>query len=142
LRTVLKAVFSPDMHNGEKPYEQPTYMSYNGLGRSPAIWGVPYMFGMFIICASLLPALFLGTFVHGSGWAFALIAIPLLIFAKSLCETDDRAINILMKEIKWAILKMMGGNSRLYNGMFTIAPMSYGRKLFNVKRGITTPVRG
>jgi type IV secretion system protein VirB3 len=113
-----------------------TYMSFNGLGRTPKTWGVPYMAGLFILCVSLLPALVLGTFVHGLGWAFALIGAPLLFYVKSQCETDDRALRVLQLEIKWSILKKMGGNAKFYGGLMTVAPTSYGRKIFNVRRGM------
>jgi type IV secretion system protein VirB3 len=126
------------------PEETPPieYMSYNGFGRSPKLWGVPYMAGLGIICASLLPAVALGTYVHGMGWAFGLIAIPLLVFAKSICETDDKAIEMLMKEVKWALIKKISGGGRYYGGTFTILPTSYGRKRKNVECGLKAIIRG
>ncbi len=49
------------------------YISYNGLGRSPMIWGIPYMAGLAIMCLSLLGGLLLGTFVASWGWLFLLL---------------------------------------------------------------------
>jgi type IV secretion system protein VirB3 len=122
--------------------QQPNaYMSYNGLGRTPMLWGIPYMAGLTIMCLSLLPAMFLGIFISGAGWLFALIGVPLVIFAKSMCSTDDKALLILSKEIKWALLKSMGGNARLYGGAFMIAPTSYTRKTSDVTRGIEASIR-
>ena len=129
-----------DENEDERPPLE--YMSFNGFGRSPMVYGVPYMFGLFILCASLLPALALGTFVHGAGWLFALLALPLVFFARNMCLTDDKALEILGKEIKWALIKRMGGNARLYGGTFTMSPVSYGRKKINVERSIKASVRG
>jgi type IV secretion system protein VirB3 len=124
---------------GQPPKE---YMSYIGFGRSPKVWGVPYMAGLFIMCISLLPGLFLGVFIHAVGWLFApMVGIPLVLYVKVLCETDDQALRILRLELKWTILKKMGGNSDLYGGTLTMAPTSYGRKLSNVQHGIKAAIR-
>lgn len=110
------------------------YISYNGLARSPMIWGIPYMAGLAIMCVSLLGGLLLGTFVGGIGWLFALVGLPIAIFVKMLCENDDKAVDILLIELKWVLIKKLSGNAQYYGGTFTIAPMSYGRKLKHVKR--------
>ncbi len=110
------------------------YISYNGMGRSPMIWGIPYMAGLAVVCVSLIGGMALGTFVTPSGWLFSLLGVPVLIFFKVICENDDKAIVILGLEAKWRIVSMMGGNSKWYGGTTTFAPTTYGRKLKNVKR--------
>jgi type IV secretion system protein VirB3 len=128
------------MDEDQAPQE---YLSFNGLGRTPKTWGVPYMAGLAIMCISLLPGLFLGVFVHGAGWLFTpIVGLPLLFYVRTLCETDDQALRVLQLEIKWTILKRMGGNADLHGGTFTLAPTSYGRKLSNVQRGIKAAIRG
>jgi type IV secretion system protein VirB3 len=124
--------------------EQPPieYISYNGLGRSPMIWGIPYMVGLAIMCFSLLGGLLLGTFVGGLGWLFALIGVPIALFVKMLCTNDDKAIQILMLEVKWSILKALSGNAKYHGGTMAIAPITYGRKFKNVKRYFKKTVRG
>ena len=124
--------------------EQPPieYVSYNGLGRSPMIWGIPYMVGLAIMCFSLIGGLMLGTFVGGLGWLFALLGVPMALFVKMLCTNDDKAIQILMLEVKWSILKALSGNAKYYGGTMAIAPTTYGRKLKNVKRYFKKTVRG
>ena len=124
--------------------EQPPieYISYNGLGRSPMIWGSPYMVGLAIMCLSLLGGLLLGTFVGGLGWLFSLIGVPIALFVKMLCTNDDKAIQILMLEVKWSILKALSGNAKYHGGTMAIAPTTYGRKLKNVKRYFKKTVRG
>ena len=124
----------------EQPPEE--YISYNGLGRSPMIWGIPYMVGLAIMCLSLLGGLLLGTFVGGLGWLFALIGVPIALFVKMLCTNDDKAIQILMLEVKWSILKALSGNAKYHGGTMAIAPTTYGRKLQHVKRYRKKTVRG
>lgn len=124
----------------EKPATE--YISYNGLGRYPLIWGIPYMVGLAIMCISLLGGMVLGTYIGMLGWLFALIGLPLALFARVLCENDDRAIDILLLEAKWVLIKIISGNSNFHGGTMTIAPMSYGRKQKNVKRYIEKTVRG
>jgi type IV secretion system protein VirB3 len=130
------------MMHEELEKEPVQYMSMNGFGRTPMLWGVPYMAGLGIVCASLLPAMVLGTYVHASGWLFVLIALPLLLFAKEMCRLDDKALQVLAKEVKWSLIRLMGGNTSYYDGMFTISPISYGRKQTNVERGIEASIRG
>lgn len=117
------------------------YMSYNGLGRSPMVWGVPFMAGLAILCGTMLPAMLLGIFVSPIGWGFAVVAVPLVIFTKVMCATDDKAIVILLKEVKWAIIKQMSGNANIFGGTFTMSPVSYSRKIRNVECAIKAAVR-
>jgi type IV secretion system protein VirB3 len=118
------------------------YMSYNGLGRSPMVWGVPFMAGLGILCISLLPAMMLGVIIGPFGWLFSVLGIPLLLFAKWLCTTDDKALVILAKEIKWVILKNMGGNAKIFGNTFTNMPTAYKRKRKYVERAFKAAVRG
>jgi type IV secretion system protein VirB3 len=117
--------------NEEKPVE---YISYNGLGRSPMLWGIPYMTGLFVMSFCLMGGMSLGVFVSPVGWLFSLIGVPVLLFVKSQCATDDKAIDILFLEMKWVILKSIGGNAKYFGGCLTITPISYGRKFKYVKR--------
>jgi type IV secretion system protein VirB3 len=128
------------MTDEQQPIE---YISYNGLGRSPMIWGIPYMVGLAIMCVSLLGGLLLGTFVGGLGWLFTPgVGIPLALFVKMLCTNDDKAIRILMLEVKWTLIKLISGNAKYHGGTMAIAPTSYSRKLKNVKRYFEKTVRG
>ncbi|HHW4679522.1 MAG TPA: VirB3 family type IV secretion system protein [Xylella sp.] len=130
----------PDAMTEEQPPEE--YISYNGLGRSPMIWGIPYMAGLTIMSVSLLGGLLLGTFVGGMGWLFSLIGVPMALFVKIICTNDDKAIQILKLEVKWSMLKVISGNARYHGGTMTMAPITYGRKLKNVKRYFKKTVRG
>ncbi len=118
------------------------YISYNGLGRSPTIWGIAYMTGLAVVSTSLLGGLLLSVFVSQAGWFFALIGIPILIFIKIISVNDDRAVTLLLLEAKWFILKWFSGTSRYYGGTLTIAPLTYGRKLKNVQRYFAKTIGG
>lgn len=110
------------------------YISYNGLGRSPVIWGVPYMFILFVGSGAMLCGMLCGLFFGPLGWLVGLIAVPVLIFVKIISATDDKAINILMIEIKWILLKLISGSAKYFGGLLTLAPTTYGRRRKNVKR--------
>lgn len=110
------------------------YISYNGLGRSPAIWGIPYMTGLAVVSVCLLSGMMAGTFLGGAGWLLALIGVPILIFVKIISTNDDKAVNQLLKEAKWFVIKLVSGNAKYFGGTMAIAPISYGRKLKHVKR--------
>lgn len=56
------------------------------------------------------------------------------MFLKRLCETDDKAIRILLIEAKWFLIKKLSGNSKLYGGTMTISPISYGMRKKDVER--------
>lgn len=116
--------------------EQPPieYISYNGLGRSPMLWGVPYMAGLMIMSASVLVGMLISMKFGGAGWLFALIGLPLIIFVRMICETDDAAVKILLLEVKWSLKKMLGGNAQFHGGTFAFAPVNYGRNEKQVAR--------
>lgn len=118
------------------------YLSYNGLGRNPCIWGIPYMAGLGVFCFSLMGGLLLGVFVTPSGWFFSLIGIPILLFVKVICTTDDRAVEILLLEAKWVLIRMAMGNTKYFGGTMTIAPITYGRKFKYVKRYFKKAISG
>lgn len=118
------------------------YVSYNGLGRSPMIWGVPYMVGLAIVCTSLMAGLLCGTFVGRAGWLLSVIAIPLIIFVKVICTNDDKAVRILLLETKWTLIKKLSGNAKYHGGTLTISPVRYGRRITDVKRYFEKAVRG
>jgi type IV secretion system protein VirB3 len=124
--------------------EQPeiVYVSYNGLARRPMFWGIPYMTALGIVSVSLLGGMMLGVIFGPVGWLFGLIGIPIALFVRGICSTDDRAVEILILEIKWIILKIISGNAKYHGGTMAIAPATYGRKFKNVKRYFKKTVRG
>jgi type IV secretion system protein VirB3 len=110
------------------------YISYNGLGRNPMVAGIPYMAGLCILVVFLLGGMLLGVFVGGAGWLFTLLGVPIGLFIRMLCQTDDKAIDILLLEAKWTLIKFMSGNADFHGGTLTIAPITYGRRIKDTKR--------
>ena len=119
--------------NPPKDYQPKEYLSYNALSRRPMVWGVPYMAGLFITCVFLLGGVLLGTLYGPVGWLFTLIAIPVIYAVKMASIQDDRALEIILLQVKWSINKALGGNAHYYNGLLTIAPINYGRKQRYIK---------
>jgi len=119
-------IFSVNMPDDD--YITIEYISYNALGRSPMFWGIPYMVMLGVGSGSLMLGLIAGMVGGGLGWLLTLIAIPILIFVKVISVTDDKAINILLLEFKWTIIKKIIGNPKIFGGTMGIAPTSYTRK--------------
>lgn len=118
----------------EDEYFKPQYASYNAMARSPMVGGIPFMPFLLVGCFSMLAGTFGGLWFGLIGWLFGLPGIPVLLFVRTLSSTDDRAIEILLIELKWLVLKKMGGNSVIFNGAMHISPVGYGRKLKDITR--------
>ncbi|MDQ1817819.1 VirB3 family type IV secretion system protein [Massilia sp. CCM 9210] len=118
----------------DEEIEPEIYISYNGLGRSPVIWGVPYMFILFVGSGALLAGMMCGLFFGPLGWLVGLVAVPVLIFVRIISENDDKAVNILLIEIKWVLRKKFSGSAKYFGGTTAIAPITYGRRRKDVKQ--------
>lgn len=120
------------MDEEEKPVQE--YMSFNGLNRNAMVWGVPFMpllfIGSTVVLATVISAIKFGP---PAGF-FLLILIPIFAFLKLISITDDHAIDILVQEIYWVILKLVSGNAKFFGGTLTFSPIKYGRRSENVKR--------
>ena len=116
------------------------YLSYNGAARRPMVFGVPFAAGMVIGVSSMMISLVLGMIFGLAGWLSGLIAIPLLIFIRVICVSDDRAVEIFMLELKWWLIKLISGNQKFHGGMLGISPITFGRRAKNVKRYFETAV--
>jgi type IV secretion system protein VirB3 len=102
------------------------YSAFNGLGRVAMIWGIPLMVALAISCPVALVTLVL-TAIYGPGGLLFLFTLPpVLIYIKTLCETDDQALRILWLEVQCALRRRYGF---LYGKSLTIAPIKYGRRL-------------
>lgn len=106
--------------------ERKKYPAFNGLGRVAMIWGVPLMVALAIFAPLILITVGL-TFVVGPGaLLFAALGVPIFLFVKNVCETDDQALHILWLELQCAVRRRY---AHLYGKSFTIAPIKYGRRL-------------
>ena len=121
------------MAQEQQPGEAQEYMSFNGLGRRPMIFGIPYMAALVLMCVCMLSAVVAGIVYGPIGLMLSVTAVPVGLFIRFICETDDRAIEILILEVKWAFVKMWGGTARYFGGALALSPIKFGRKLRDVK---------
>lgn len=110
------------------------YMSFNGLSRNAMVYGVPYMAALTIGSTSALLTMVALIAFGPPGLLVFLLAVPMFIFIRFICETDDRAIDIFLLEAKWSLIKMSSGLSKYFGGTLTFSPITYGRKRADVKR--------
>jgi type IV secretion system protein VirB3 len=123
-------------------YVQDGYLSYSALARSPMLMGVPYMAFIAIGSGSILIGMLVANLVHPLGWLLALMSVPVLLYVREISITDDKAIDILILELKWYLASKAFGNTEFYGGAMMIAPTTYGRQRKHVKRFIEKTTRG
>lgn len=114
--------------------QETVYVSYNGLGRNSMVFGVPYMAALAIGSGTAMLAMFALIRFGPPGLLVFLLAVPVLIFIRFICETDDKAIDIFLLEAKWSLIKAVSGLSKYFGGTLTLSPITYGRKRADVKR--------
>lgn len=108
-----------------------SYSAYAGLGRT-AMWkGMPLIPTLIVLCIATLAGL-IGAAVFGAGGlAFALPAVPVVLFFKHMCATDDEALRILGLEFRCVIDRR---NTRCFGNTYTLSPMRYGRTADDARR--------
>lgn len=80
-----------------KEYRQ--FPSYNGLDRVIMFMGVPLIPAILIFLLLLLVSLVAQKILGIIGLAFMMLGLPIFLFLKQICETDDRALNMLALEM-------------------------------------------
>jgi len=126
----------------DQPYQKPVYPSYNGLARTALIGGaLPLVPTILVGIGAVLGALVLQAVIGPAGLLFVLLVIPVLLFLKFICETDDKAMTILWMEIKCHFSRV---NAHLWNNTYTFTPIKYGSHFHVYKRAFekTTGHRG
>jgi type IV secretion system protein VirB3 len=87
------------------------YPGYNGLARTPNLWGVPYMPALVVFVGSTAVALVSAGIWGPGGLLFFFLGVPVLLFFKAECETDDQGLRILWLELKcrwyWRRVRIM-----------------------------------
>lgn len=102
------------------------YSSYAGLGRVAMIWGIPLMAALIVFAVTVMAAL-AGAMLFGpGGFLLAVPGVPVLIFLRQTCATDDQALRILALEVVCFVQRT---NARLFGNTYTLAPMKYGYRL-------------
>lgn len=103
-----------------KPNEYP---SYNGLARNAMIFGVPLLPAIFTFIFFVLATLFLTMVMGPGGLLLALPAIPIFLFMRTICETDDQALRIIGLELYWFMHRFRSHIPKT----LTMTPIKYGR---------------
>jgi type IV secretion system protein VirB3 len=113
------------------------YPGYNGLARTPGVWGVPYMPALIVFCGSVMVALLCAAIWGPGGLLFVFLGVPVLMFFKHVCETDDQGLRILWLEMKcrgyWrglqliTFLKTRRSSPFIFGNTSTLGPLQYGR---------------
>ena len=106
--------------------ERTLYPSYAGLNRTAMIGGVPMFPALIIGCTSLITSM-VGGFVLGpGGLLIGSAGVPVFLFFRHVCETDDQALRLTWLEFRcWLDRRCVSVFGRTY----TLAPMRYGRDL-------------
>jgi len=119
--------------------ERRLYSSYAGLGRVAMIWGIPLMAALIVFALSVIAAL-LGAFLFGpGGFCLAVPGVPVLIFFREICATDDQALRVLAFEVMCFVSR---ANARFFGNTYTLGPMKYGYRLDVFRRAFErTPAR-
>jgi len=119
------------MDNEDAPQQ---YASYNGMSRVAMVAGIPFMPALMVFTIFVMGGIGLQMKFGLIGLLAATPAIPILIFFRIISENDDRAINILLLQAKWVLIKTFFSNPAFFGGTFTILPTKYGRRLSETKR--------
>lgn len=112
--------------------EELVFPAYSGLDRVATIAGVPLIPGLIVFCACSMTGLIGGLVLGPGGFLLAATGVPLLLWFKVVCETDDQALHIVWLEILCAIDRR---NAAWFGGTYTLSPAHYGRRKRDVKAG-------
>ncbi|MPW21739.1 Type IV secretory pathway VirB3 family protein [Paraburkholderia piptadeniae] len=117
--------------------EKARYAGFNGLGRTAAIWGVPYMAMLVVVVASMFTGVLVAFFVGPGGLLFVFLGFPVLLSFKHICETDDQGLWIMWLQFRcrfyfWQLrirARVNAGRAAPHFGnTSTLAPLRYGRQ--------------
>lgn len=117
--------------------EKNTYPGFNGLGRTATLWGVPYMALLVVVVISMFTGVLVAFFVGPGGLLFVFLGFPVLLWFKSICETDDQGLRIMWLEMRcklyFAMLRLRAfvnasRSAPRFGNTATLSPLRYGRQ--------------
>ncbi|WP_322058442.1 VirB3 family type IV secretion system protein [Paraburkholderia sp. J63] len=102
------------------------YPSYAGLNRIAMIGGVPMFPALITGCASLIASMTGGFVLGPGGLLIGSAGVPVFLFFRQVCETDDQALRLTWLEfLCWLDRRRVS----VFGKTCTLAPMRYGRDL-------------
>ncbi|NRO99323.1 type IV secretion system protein VirB3 [Paraburkholderia sp. NMBU_R16] len=106
--------------------ERTLYPSFGGLNRIAMIWGVPLFPALIVACSSLMASMFGGFVLGPGGLLIGTAGVPVFLFLRHICETDDQALRLFWLEFRcWLERRIVS----VFGKTHTLAPMRYGRSL-------------
>ncbi|WP_346825074.1 VirB3 family type IV secretion system protein (plasmid) [Ralstonia solanacearum] len=119
------------VHISRAMLEKPKYSAYAGLGRVASWRGIPLMALLIIAGTFAFIALVAGALMGPGGLLLGGLAIPILLFIRRMCETDDQALRILWLEVLCVLRRR---SWRMFGRTLTLAPIRYGQHLSVYRR--------
>lgn len=107
------------------------FSSYSGLDRPTMMLGVPLPMLMGLLILSVI-IYFVGTHFFGLfGLLFLFILFPIFLFLRQISEKDNRAINILVLEMKYRAKRQF---YKEFGNTLTFLPSRYLRNEKTIKQ--------
>ena len=100
------------------------FSSYNGLDRVVMIFGVPLIPAVIVFMIVMFGALIASKIIGLIGFAFLGLGLRVFLFLRLICETDDKALNILALEM---LFRLKRKNYQEFGNTLTYVPMKYLR---------------
>lgn len=75
------------------------YPTFNGMGRSAMMFGIPIMALVLASVGGAILALIAGTLFGNKGFLVAIVVLPVLLMIRTISAKDDQAIRILGYEM-------------------------------------------
>jgi type IV secretion system protein VirB3 len=116
--------------------DKATYPSFNALGRVAMLGGAPLVAVILIALVSLIVGVLGAVSLGAGGMLLGAVGLPVFIWCRQVCETDDQALRITFLEF-WCWLGRV--NAKLFGNTYTLAPMKYGRSHHVYQRYFAEP---
>lgn len=114
---------------GPETYQE--FPTYNALGRTALVFGVPLVPFAALVGSFLVLTMFLFTFIGGKALWVMTLPLPLVFLMKTISKTDDRALSVLGYEVYCFFYRR---NARIFNQTNTILGIHYGKRLNDYQR--------
>lgn len=116
--------------------EKAKYPSFNGLGRVAMLGGAPLVVVILIALVSLIVGVLGAVFLGAGGMLLGAVGLPVYLYCRQVCETDDQALRIMFLELRCWFSRR---NSEHFGNTYTLAPMKYGRSHHVYQRYFVEP---